>query len=87
MLYPTQSTRGGVGWDSQKSVRVVSRFVRATGYKFVCQTPICRHFRPRCWATIGPRRELSRLIGQPKVPMCRHFETRERRDSNLRPPA
>jgi hypothetical protein len=36
---------------------------------------------------IGPQGGVKRPIGQHKMPVCRHFEGRERRDSNPRPPA
>jgi hypothetical protein len=43
--------------------------------------------RRRLGHGIGPRCVRSRLNGQRKVPICRYFKRRERRDSNPRPPA
>jgi hypothetical protein len=41
--------------------------------------PFCRSFAQETTDTIGPRSVVPRLIRQHRVPICRHFEKRERR--------
>jgi hypothetical protein len=63
------------------------RFVRPDTSSLM-KCPLCRHFRRSVWATgLGHETTCCVLARQQQVPICRHFERRERRDSNPRPPA
>ncbi len=69
-------------------LKVLSRFYRATGYKQAVKNDVfagilLNGFGPRDWAT-RPKAASEQTT---KMPFCRHFERRERRDSNPRPPA
>ena len=68
--------------------RSLSRFIRATGHMLLHESAILQvFFRYGNGPRLGHHVRNLRLPRQQKMPICRHFEERERRDSNPRPPA